>query len=368
MSMQQFAGIQVTTTDRLEGWEVARYLGPVSVHLVAGVSILSDFFASFNDVFGGRSGAYGGELARLYGEAADALARKARLMGANGIVGLRIDFDEVGPGGGGGMFMLNAIGTAVSVRRPPAPGEEELAGPLRVPALEMDVLVRREMLLREVASGMVRLTPETWLFAMEHRVAEFGDAALGSMVGQYPDETARRTVEGAASRFFAALDPEDAIPWLYLGLVRDRGDGSDPQVRAFCVRAIHELNLLDFGRVAALLAGASPVERRMALQVATANTQAYGPGEIGQLAALHQQIRAAFPARWEPAQKRGFLGTGAREVWKCPCGEHPEAGAPHCPGCLTDTYGLRPSEANRDAVLAQIEARMAVLRQAFGVA
>lgn len=363
MSIQHFLGMQVTTTSSLEGWEVDSYLGPVSVHLVAGVGLFSDFFASFSDVFGGRSGAYGGELARLYSEAAEMLARKARLLGANAVVGLRLDFDEIS-GGGRAMFMLNAVGTAVRVRRTVAEGAA--AGRADVPADEMNVMVKRRSLLDELASGKVRLTADTWLFAMEHRIAAFGDAALGSLIVPTPDETARRSVESTAAQFFAAIEPEDAIPWLYLALPREKRDGFDHNVRSFCARTIHALNLLDFGRVAALLRSAVPIERQMALEVATANPQSYGPAEIGSLTALHQQIQEAFPPRWTSIHKPGFLGTAGRDAWQCPCGGQPSREHRHCSGCQTDTYGLKVHQADRDQVLAQIEARIEVLRARFG--
>ncbi|CAA9346865.1 MAG: hypothetical protein AVDCRST_MAG68-3979 [uncultured Gemmatimonadetes bacterium] len=364
MSIQHFLGMQVTTTSSLEGWEVDSYLGPVSVHLVAGVGLFSDFFASFSDVFGGRSGAYGGELARLYSEAAEMLARKAKLLGANAVVGLRLDFDEIS-GGGRSMFMLNAVGTAVRVRRTVAAGAHADAR-ADVPADEMNVMMKRHSLLEELASGKVRLTPDTWLFAMEHRIAAFGDAALGSLLVLTPDATARRTIESTAAQFFAAIEPEDAIPWLYLGLVRDKGDGPDHSLRGFCARTIHTLNLLDFGRVAALLRSGVPIERQMALQVATANPQSYGPAEIAALTALHRQIQEAFPPRWTSIHKAGFLGTAGRDAWQCPCGSQPRREDRHCAACQTDTYGLKISQADRDQVLAQIQARIGVLRVRFG--
>ena len=366
MSIQHFLGMQVTTTGSLEGWEVDSYLGPVSVHLVAGVGLFSDFFASFSDVFGGRSGAYGGELARLYAEAAETLARKAKLLGANAVVGLRLDFDEIS-GNNRSMFMLNAVGTAVRVRRTVAAARRPSGG-ADVPAHEMDVLMKRDALLRELASGKVRLTADTWLFAMEHRIAEFGDAALGSLIGPTPNEAARRVLENDATQFFSAIEPADAIPWLYLALPRDKGDAYDHGVRSFCARTIQSLNLLDFGRVGAMLGSGVPIERQMALQVATANPQSYGPAEIDALATLQQQIRDAFPARWTPIRKPGFLGTGSRDACQCPCGKQPGLDDRFCPGCQMDTYGLKINQANRDQVLAQIETRIQVLRARFAPA
>ena len=50
----------------------------------------------------------------MYNECLEKLARKAKWYNANCIVGLKVDFDEIS-GGGKSMFMINMVGTAVSI-------------------------------------------------------------------------------------------------------------------------------------------------------------------------------------------------------------------------------------------------------------
>ena len=60
--------ILVTTTSTVDGFNIKQYLRPISSHVVAGTNFFSDFFASFTDVFDGRSGTYQNQLVSLYNE------------------------------------------------------------------------------------------------------------------------------------------------------------------------------------------------------------------------------------------------------------------------------------------------------------
>lgn len=104
----------ITTTNNVDNGKTVEYYGVVSSHIVAGTGFLSDFAAGLSDFFGGRSGSYRRQLEDLYGEALDDLSDKARLLGANSILGLKIDMDNIS-GKGMSMFMITAVGTAAKV-------------------------------------------------------------------------------------------------------------------------------------------------------------------------------------------------------------------------------------------------------------
>ena len=108
--------VLVVTTSTLEGVKIKQYLKPVSAHIVAGTNMFSDFFASFSDVFGGRSQTYQKQLTSLYAEAIERIKYAAYEVGANCIVGLSVDMDEIS-GKGKSMFMLTAVGTAVILHK-----------------------------------------------------------------------------------------------------------------------------------------------------------------------------------------------------------------------------------------------------------
>ena len=102
----------ITTTHKIAGYKIESYLGLVNANQVVGANLIADFMASFSDVFGGSSGAYRERLDVLYKDVKNLLEQKASSIGANAILGVHIDFDEIS-GKGKSMFMITAYGTAV---------------------------------------------------------------------------------------------------------------------------------------------------------------------------------------------------------------------------------------------------------------
>ncbi|MFN4135643.1 MAG: heavy metal-binding domain-containing protein [Novosphingobium sp.] len=103
----------LTTTSRIEGRPVQRYLGVVTGEVILGANIVRDIFASITDIFGGRSGKYEEVLARGREQALRELEDRARSVGANAVIGLDIDYETIGARGS--MLMVSVSGTAVLV-------------------------------------------------------------------------------------------------------------------------------------------------------------------------------------------------------------------------------------------------------------
>lgn len=106
--------ILATTTNSVENAEIIKYIDLISTNVVVGTNLFSDLGASFTDLFGGYSDTYQNKLQGIYKIAIDKLKQKAVTIGANAIVGLKIDFDEIS-GKGKSMFMISAVGMAVSI-------------------------------------------------------------------------------------------------------------------------------------------------------------------------------------------------------------------------------------------------------------
>ncbi len=104
----------VTTTQSIEGKKVVRYLGIVTGEAILGANIFRDLFAGIRDIVGGRSAAYEKELQRARRIALEELEERATELGANAVVGVDPDYEVLG--GGNGMLMVSASGTAVVVQ------------------------------------------------------------------------------------------------------------------------------------------------------------------------------------------------------------------------------------------------------------
>jgi uncharacterized protein YbjQ (UPF0145 family) len=104
-----------TTTDTLDGFEIADYLGLVSGESVLGANIIRDVLGTVTDYVGGRSAAYEEVLERARQDAVEEMTDRAQLLGADGIVGISLDYEAIGSRGA--MLMVTASGTAVRLKK-----------------------------------------------------------------------------------------------------------------------------------------------------------------------------------------------------------------------------------------------------------
>ncbi len=103
----------LTTTPSIEGHPIREYRGIISAETIIGANFVKDFFARITDVFGGRSGSYERVLREGKEAALAELTKAAQRLGANAVVGLKLDYEAVGASGS--MLMVVASGTAVVV-------------------------------------------------------------------------------------------------------------------------------------------------------------------------------------------------------------------------------------------------------------
>ena len=103
----------VTTAFNLEGYRVVKNLGLVRGITVRSRSIFGNIGALFQTLFGGRISLYQELCERAREEAYDIMIQHGQTMGANAIIGMRYDANEVSAG----VTEVLAYGTAVVVEK-----------------------------------------------------------------------------------------------------------------------------------------------------------------------------------------------------------------------------------------------------------
>lgn len=103
----------ITTTPQVEGRRITGYRGLVFGEVVSGVNFIKDFAAGLTNILGGRSGSYEGELIEAREQAIAEMSERARMMGADAVVGVDVDYEVLGQAGN--MLMVTASGTAVTL-------------------------------------------------------------------------------------------------------------------------------------------------------------------------------------------------------------------------------------------------------------
>ena len=103
----------ITTTGSVEGRTITAYGGIVFGEVITGVNFIRDMAASLRNIFGGRSQAYEEELMQAREQAIEEMAQRAEQMGADAVVGVKMDYEVLGTDNG--MLMVTASGTAVTI-------------------------------------------------------------------------------------------------------------------------------------------------------------------------------------------------------------------------------------------------------------
>ena len=104
----------VTTTNSLEGKEISEYLGLASGEAILGTDGWADMLASFADLMGKRAKGYESKLREARETAVNEMVADARLLDANAVIGVDVDYETVGADSS--MMMVTATGTAVRYR------------------------------------------------------------------------------------------------------------------------------------------------------------------------------------------------------------------------------------------------------------
>jgi uncharacterized protein YbjQ (UPF0145 family) len=103
----------ITTSTHLEGYKITQQLGLVRGITVRSRSVLGNMAGGFMTIFGGRSAIYTELCERAREEAYQLMLQHARAIGANAVINMRYDANEVMSG----LTEVLAYGTAVIVEK-----------------------------------------------------------------------------------------------------------------------------------------------------------------------------------------------------------------------------------------------------------
>ena len=103
----------ISTTSSIEGKNIKEYRGIVFGEVINGVNFIRDFSAGIANMIGGRATEYEEELIDTRAEAINEMLKRAEKIGANAIIGVKVDYETIGENAT--MLMVVVSGTAVVV-------------------------------------------------------------------------------------------------------------------------------------------------------------------------------------------------------------------------------------------------------------
>jgi uncharacterized protein YbjQ (UPF0145 family) len=103
----------LSSTNTLENKQITAYHGLITGESLIGSNVYKDLFSGVRDVVGGRTSAYEKELQKAREIALQSMEEKAEDLNANGIIGLKISYNNLG-GTMGNTILVTAYGTAIT--------------------------------------------------------------------------------------------------------------------------------------------------------------------------------------------------------------------------------------------------------------
>ncbi|MHB8443388.1 MAG: YbjQ family protein [Patescibacteria group bacterium] len=113
MQNSNFDSNMVTTTFKLHGYKVTEDLGVVKGIIVRSRSIVGNLGAGLQTIFGGNITIYTNMCEKARDDTYNLMCEHAKSFGANGIIGMRYDTNEISQG----ISEVLCYGTAVKVKK-----------------------------------------------------------------------------------------------------------------------------------------------------------------------------------------------------------------------------------------------------------
>jgi uncharacterized protein YbjQ (UPF0145 family) len=349
--------VLVTTTDSLQGWEIVNYLQPIYSNLIVGANFFSDFGASFTDIFGGRATRYEKNIQMLNEKAVDILKSKALALGANCILGMKVDVDEVS-GKNMQMFMITAWGTAVLAKNSSNPLNNT-----NNKEIDKEKINEQANIIRLAAESLktdFKLTLKDLQIIVDTKSSEFKDILFSKYKKlnsvNFSDEDYKQVTK-LYNDYFSFLDASLSIPLIYEGLLADAEDFVIDKL----LTLIEMNNLVDYIYIEKLL-DADVTKRKLALHILQNDKPVYSSDDVLALEKVIGHLNNAFPLLSTSGLKKGFLSSTEKEVWICKCGKSNSNEIMYCYNCSKDQYGFKEGEIKSANVIASLNNKLLALK------
>lgn len=344
--------IITTTTNSIEGATIEKYIDLISTNVVVGTNFFSDFGASLTDLFGGLSDSYQSKLQKIYKIGIEKLKIKAANLGANAILGIKVDFDEIS-GKGKSMFMISTIGTAVKIRE--TDKNKQIVQNDKDSIIELDILEQEynKRIILDKVNKKELPTQNDWQFLQNSPLPEIAPIILQLYLERINQDQstlteAEKQLMANTTNFFRNIDEQKAVEILYNEII------NKPKA---CLKIINSNNLFSAQKIIELL---NKKEMSIAIDCLPVNKNYYTKHDL----LLMEEIVTLFE-NLEDLGKielvKGVLAK-AKEKYICPEGHSNNSDIIYCVtyGCGKNIKGLNK---NQDEIIRKFKIKTNSLKE-----
>ena len=336
--MANNSNILVSTTSTLEGITIESYLKPVSAHIVVGANVLSDILSSFTDFFGGYSDSLQKRLSLIYEDGLKAIREKAANIGADAVIGLSVDLDEIS-GKGKSMFMVTVIGTAVKIK-------SEDHGKINtikvqsgeISGQEMAVMIKKKALIKEISTYQF-IDSTIWDFAIENNIYEIFEPLINSASLEFKNTS---TFPEKVMIYLQNIPEEIAADNLYASFLNPKISNISSKI----FEVINTRGIRSYSKLIDIMNQSEMPSREKVLRLAGVNNSIYKKEDIEQLQKLHDLIEVKYPVKAEFTSRKKLLSNTEEEIWVCGCKTKNQVKIKYCSSCGLDVFGFSQAYPN----------------------
>ena len=353
--------ILVATTSYLGEVKIIKHLKPESAHVVAGTNVFSDLAASFTDIFGERSESYQKQLASLYDEAVERIKVAAFEIGANCVLGLKVDIDEIS-GKGKAMFMITSIGTAAiaEIDNKITTQDDSNSKLENVSIQKLRVLKKKNKILRDAGLPNWQIDDELWDFITENQVDEVFPSLINLYKGQlnnYQTEIADNLYKRMVI-YLSNFPDERRKEMIYQAVFQE----DDRKIVKNLSNIIERFELLDLKRILNILINGKVEEQKKAILMLTYDKAFYNNEDLVDLQKIKELISDKFNEVGTRSTKKQLLSSKEKEIWICTCGQSNEIeNSTYCTKCGNNIYGFKNDELSPDIAIKIIDQKVKLI-------
>ncbi len=357
--MVAFNNFILSTTPTLEGYKINKYFGTVTSHIVTGTGLFSDFAAGMSDIFGGRSESYQKQLISIKEEVLKRLKDEATVLGANGVVGLRVDFDEIS-GKGKTMFMVTAIGTAVYLENTNK-NKDDMTNNYnsnQITSEKLNIEIRKRELV-EYLNVNSSVSLEDWEYIKENSIIEVFDPLIKIMNKQSKSWNASdETYYIFYDDYIRALPDDFLLENIYKLFFADHN-----KLRELAFSLIQERELLNLQRIKTALSLDKLMAKKFALKTLyNCDKRMYSKEDVAEFEEVKNIIKNNFPELGEKVSKKKLMSSDQKETWICPhCKKENSEEEKFCKKCGCDIRGFYEKDIFPEDVITDINSKLEVL-------
>lgn len=360
--------VKVTTTTGFDDIKIIEYLEPITAHVVVGMNFFKDFLSGFTDFFGGKSSSYQDTLSSINEEVINKLRKKAYSIGANCVVGLKIDNDEISAQGKS-MMMVTAMGTAARANFKSESTDLKTDKKLKSIDIKfLNLLNLKRQYLERFKNNELKIDEKFWEFIKTNKVHELSKFVIDEFENalntwQEFEREKLNKLKTNTLEYFSIINSEFASKELYNKLKEEE---LSELARENIIKITIGTNLIDYNQIIQLLKHSNFNVQKSGVQIANFDKETYDKQDINQINEVLELITTIFNKRGEITTKKKLLSSKDLNIWICECQKENKEENIHCLKCGKDIFGFTENEKKPKEVIELLTNKIQLLRQVLG--